>query len=37
MRTAFSCWKRFNSRGSVVLRRVANVDSGTSRPFVPVT
>ena len=28
MRTAFSCWNFFSSLGSVVVRSVANVDSG---------
>ena len=37
MRTALSCWKRFSSRGSVDVSSVANVDSGTSWPFGPVT
>ena len=37
MRTALSCWKRFSSRGSVELRRVAKVESGTSLPSGPVT
>ena len=32
MRTALSCWKRFSSRGSVVVCSVAKVDSGTSLP-----
>ena len=30
MRTAFNCWNFFSSRGSVVVRSVANVESGTS-------
>ena len=29
-RTALSCWNFFSSRGSAVVRSVANVDSGTS-------
>ncbi len=37
MRTALSCWKRFSSRGSVEVRRVAKVESGTSLPAGPVT
>ena len=32
MRTALSCWKRFSSRGSVVVLSVAKVESGTSLP-----
>ena len=37
MRTAFNCWNRFSSRGSVEVSRVAKVESGTSLPAGPVT
>ncbi len=37
MRTALSCWNRRSSRGSVEVRSVANVESGTSLPPAPVT
>ncbi len=36
-RTALSCWKRFSSRGSVVVFSEAKVESGTSFPSAPVT
>ena len=36
MRTALSCWNFFSSRGSAVVRRLANVDSGTSLSSEPV-
>ena len=37
MCTAFNCWKRFNSRGSVVVLSVAKVESGTSLSLEPRT